>query len=1216
MRLRKQGASMADPKPLRSYEVPRERTSGLINPYAGFTFEPGIIPEPEGSSVMGAAWRNNASGLLTELISKTFKPIVPDPNYNVYPDIPDRHLNEHDIQNYLASMSTAESGSITTGLDREKKDTKTRIEHPIKYLGASIVADPLMLLWPIGKGGQTLKSVYQAAVAAKTPAAKLVAGAAGRGALELGLIAGTQAAVTETLAQQVLLSKSTAESVMDVAASALLGSVLGGVGGGIASSLGVRNAKSHIVNAMADIPDVPSYAPNSKLFLMGPIETVVSDSNEKIAAIPKWLRNSMKFSDMNQLMESPYQASNYTANLLYSHPFVVSKNITENLPTPKSLDDLIFAKHRQGQKALIEFDRIFREQLGVSSDAFSGIRARIAEGGLFGKPGLNRNEFHEAVGIALDTNVPNADPSVMRAVEVIRNQITQPRKVEAVEQKLMHPKFLEPEHDAYFHRMWNRNEIGRRPQDFEKLTRDFYKESDNFYRNNAEKIAELNALPTKTRSEIGKKTKALNDYLDSDAYKSFQDNKTKKLGEVKSKKDEVRENIRLFKKHKKEAIKAKDSTKVEALQKKIEELEKKINTLEAKRKEIKAGIPELVSNLRRELDTLKDRLVPELDALYGFIPKIYLPYDGHIPSLKTDLELGGAANQTLMRLLGTDIESQMNPFVSGRGLEDPLQARVFNMPNNYSTRVIDPDGTVRTVVASDFVEKDIHRVMSNYIRKMDSKIETTKLAREFGFSDGGELKVALLAQLEGNYKFAIKGKGQKESKKFTKQFQADQKRINRSFDTLNNITGVDVNAYGPGFEKLLRHLREWTKVRQLGSASASSITEIMQPAFRQGFEYFIRADLIPLLQRVVTFQQNKAVRMSKAEAREAGFANNVELGKRAKAFIDNDELFIPKAWWGKIAEPIVNTFGNVTLQNHLTDYVQNTAWTMTTSRTIRVLAKKFEKGKFTERERIRFRALGIPEEHEKVIYEMWRESVGPKGGTEAGVYYSNMGKWNLNSEERVAAFQSMRNSQIKDVRQSQTTATAGDKLPGHSHPAMRTILLFKDYLFGSNNKVLLAGVQKLGLREYDVFITSMMMISMGSLSYVMNSLAKDPTGKELDLSAGNLFREGLDRSALLAIWGEPINILSKAQWFPIGEPSRYKSRGIVGSLAGPVAGVADDVLEAGSRLLQSVYGKRQFTTNDVKNILRLLPYQNLFYLRYINEQVAKNFAVSLGAKRV
>jgi hypothetical protein len=1115
------------------------------------------MQEPEQfstSQVFGAAWRSGATSGLIELASREVLPDEKDlnPNYNFADDVADEFLNPVDIKHFVNSMSRQETLKLNDQLRMEHRDTAIIQQRPWAFFGASMLTDPVAMFLPSIKGGSAMKAGYAAAVAAKTAQSGigLAAKAAGKTALATGATAALQSIGIEAIQQNVKINKSLADSTFDVVGSAILGTVLGGVGGGIASATGYKAAASHINNSLAGIPDTPGMQPNSKVFVMGPVEFQVHASNETVAATPKWVRDSMKFSDMNQLMESPFQTSNYAANAIFSHGFTLKKNIEAGIPTSLNVEDAIFKGMRKYESGILGFDKIYREQLGVTGDFASGLKARFAEAR--GKGALNRQQFHIEVAQSLDSNIKSQHDSVNKAVESLRKNITNPIKKELVDNNLLHPKFLDPKFDAYFHRMWKSNVIAKDPNGFEKLTREFFKESNQWYADNDVRVKELNAPVLETRAEIEKARETIS---------QLNSKRKGKLNKPLSKKDQ-----------------AKYKQSIDLL------------------KELKA------------------RLINELADLYDFIPAKYIPHDGHVPSIKGDAEIGASAKKTLMRLLGTDIEQQMNPFVRGVGGADPLEARVFQIPNDFSTTIIDSDGTLRTINAWDFVEKDIHRVFSNYIRRTVPPIETQKTANKLGFETFSDFHKGLLESLQDDFMVAKSGKSGKKAEKITKQFQKDQERINRSFDVMNNISNAEINAYSQDFKKLARALNQHTDTRLLGSAALSSIPDIGVAIIRQNFDGFVSDWFAPFARSILKMQKNKAQAINAQTARDWNFALATELGKRQKAMLNNDELLIPHSWWGKVAETITEPFGNVTGQNQLNDFVSNMAFSASVSKTMRIIDKKMTGKRVAKRDSKRNLAIGLSEANEKEIHSMWREAVGPSGGKDGTVYYADPGKWNINTPERAEAYEAFENATTRDFRQSRLQSTAGDRIPGTDTTMWRTVLKYKDYLVAAQNKLLLPIAGKVSARELDVVLTTGMMLSMGTMSYFLTSLAKDPTGESIDLSAGKLFQESLDRSSVLGIFMESINLFAKTGWLPFGETTRWQSRGLFGSVLGPTAGVVDDLLVTGGRIMQSIYGNREFSESDIKSIMRLLPYQNLFYLRYLNNQLAKSLAVSLGAK--
>jgi len=73
----------------------------------------------------------------------------------------------------------------------------------------------------------------------------------------------------------------------------------------------------------------------------------------------------------------------------------------------------------------------------------------------------------------------------------------------------------------------------------------------------------------------------------------------------------------------------------------------------------------------------------------------------------------------------------------------------------------------------------------------------------------------------------------------------------------------------------------------------------------------------------------------------------------------------------------------------------------------------------------------------------------------------------------------------------------------------------------------------------------------------------------------------------------------------VGAPpmSRYQSRNILGALFGPTAGTIEDLNAVTGAIAQG-----EFTEADVRRIRKLIPGQNLFYMRQLLNSLEEDIA--------
>ena len=76
----------------------------------------------------------------------------------------------------------------------------------------------------------------------------------------------------------------------------------------------------------------------------------------------------------------------------------------------------------------------------------------------------------------------------------------------------------------------------------------------------------------------------------------------------------------------------------------------------------------------------------------------------------------------------------------------------------------------------------------------------------------------------------------------------------------------------------------------------------------------------------------------------------------------------------------------------------------------------------------------------------------------------------------------------------------------------------------------------------------------------------------------------------------------------IGAPpmSRYASRNIMGALLGPSAGTAEDI-----QAVTGAIASGEFTESDLRRVRKLMPGQNLFYIRQLLNTLEKDIGEGL-----
>jgi len=124
-----------------------------------------------------------------------------------------------------------------------------------------------------------------------------------------------------------------------------------------------------------------------------------------------------------------------------------------------------------------------------------------------------------------------------------------------------------------------------------------------------------------------------------------------------------------------------------------------------------------------------------------------------------------------------------------------------------------------------------------------------------------------------------------------------------------------------------------------------------------------------------------------------------------------------------------------------------------------------------------------------------------------------------------------------------------------------------------------------------------MSVALGAIVYA----AKQKLGnRKISNDPDQVLTEALDRSGALGYLSDMNNIMEKATGGTVGISaltgslgmSRYASRNAVGAALGPSFGTAED-------LRKIIYATTagDFKKSDIHTIRKMIPYQNLFYIR-------------------
>ena len=771
---------------------------------------------------------------------------------------------------------------------------------------------------------------------------------------------------------------------------------------------------------------------------------------------------------------------------------------------------------------------------------------------LFGDQKMNWGEFNNELSYALTTGKEHAVPEVNQAANLYREKVIKPIFDDLVKLGKLAPDTKPSNAPEYFPIIYNKQLIVEQGGRSAWGPGTFPQALYDGYKATQTKIKQFKETPL--HQEIVSKTNSL----------------TEKRKQYKTERNSLPSKASLTKKIKE--LRAAKKTKAREAQ------IKKLNASITRRDFLNQALKDLDVELGNVRQKLKDSVSDDM-----------LNSKGELRKLVSDKVLEEEARQTVDTILGHKDGALINPFL----------ARIQSMsarPLKERRILIDQESLREWHIT------DASRVMNSYVRALNPVIELNRAAQKVGFEDMADLKAGFGKMLKEQYLKDAEGLTGKKASKLEEQYKNNIKDMDATVDIMLGIYGNGPNTLNNKAAEFGRNFLKWNAIRLLGFMTITSLADLGIQVFRNGPFNFVYHGLVPSLRGMKN--------LSKRDLQSLGYASETLLGTRLKAFIDHDGLSTEVGPFSKAFDAIADKFGNATLMNQWNDWQQVMAGTTSIHRTLDTIHAIKEGRAVSAKDRTRLAQLGIEEKYFDTIY---RETKGfIDGPTETR--YAGWDEWELKTDTDAEALRQFQAATAKDIDSIVIVPGKGDR-PLFSYktidgfPVGASILQFKSFLLASTNKILYSGLQR---RDADVMAGVVSMLGLGALSYVTTMYAR---GQEPDLSFGVLAQESIDRSGMLGIFMEVYNVGQKTGILPGANVTRYNSRTIEAALTGPAGGLASEIAAILSKIKRSATDEdTQFSTKDAQKLMRLVPYQNLFYMYQINKAVTDKIALGLGAE--
>jgi hypothetical protein len=539
-------------------------------------------------------------------------------------------------------------------------------------------------------------------------------------------------------------------------------------------------------------------------------------------------------------------------------------------------------------------------------------------------------------------------------------------------------------------------------------------------------------------------------------------------------------------------------------------------------------------------------------------------------------EIAGIVDEVIDQILGMG-SLRLPGLDIVQGPKGPLKERTLQIPDEE---------------IEDFLVSDVEHVARVYTRTMAGEVE---LVDKFGSVDladvlakiGDEANAAIDAAPDA----ATRTKLSDARVAAVRDVEAMRDRVRHAYAIPDNLDGF--------MERAGRTVLAVNTARLLGGATVSSIADPAYTVARYGLGRTLRDGWAPFIAGLAKL--SPVMKEASRELKMAGTgAIEMVLDQRFMDLSDLAENWGRRTRFEKAIDALGARFGMVSLLAPWTATMKTIAGMPAMNRLLE-FAEAAAGGKLNDKGRQTLAALGIDE---PMADRIWRQFSAAGGGdVKNGFRLPNTEAWTDRG-----AKEAFRAAIVKDVDMAIVS-------PGLEKPLLmsktwgKVLFQFKSFALASTQRVLLSGMSRRDAAFLNGVILS---IALGSLAAQSKAWLRGEDTSEW--STAKHIAEAVDYSGVVAILMEANNTTEKITRGRVGisaltgeQMSRYQSRGAFGSLLGPTFGLAEDAVAVMGNVSAG-----EMARSDLSKLRRMLPYQNLFYLRQLFDMVEDGVGDALG----
>ena len=516
-----------------------------------------------------------------------------------------------------------------------------------------------------------------------------------------------------------------------------------------------------------------------------------------------------------------------------------------------------------------------------------------------------------------------------------------------------------------------------------------------------------------------------------------------------------------------------------------------------------------------------------------------------------------------------------------------LRARTLNLDAKAQLELID----------EGLIMSDIFGLGKAYSRQM---IPDILLTRKFGdpngkgysyISEAESMTSPGLLTVANEYAMKLIGKKGKTRIALIKERDQVLADLEAAIELLRGTFGLpgDPHAWYSIAMRTMKHYNTLTMLTGFMAAVPDAARIVMTSGIKRGFR--TQFDLFGNF-----LADGKLFKLSKAEARSAGEAWDLITGQRAALMGDVGDMFgvanqIERGM-GKLAH---FNFMYINMMSRWTEFAKSLASVTIGSRIIEDSIKWSKGVDLADKWKTALASSGIDEQMAKRIAAQFEEH-----GTKTQYnFMANTAAWTDD-----LARKAFRNALNKDINITIVTPGLGDTPKWMSYELGSVFSQFKKFAMGAQQRMLMRGMQ-----EQDADFMFGALLLMGSGMFIDAVYHKTRFNRDYNkLSLTQKLLNAFDRSGLGGIYtdiNKAIETISDnrigispflGESKPYGSSMRWKMGTIGGPTGGQLYNIADILFDIGGK---------KYNHHTAKNVRRLIPFQNVWYLDWLFDDLQK-----------